>query len=359
MASTSSITPDGTIVTITGNTTTPSSTYNDLLDDVNNDEISTTSNLSKLLHANGIYRRSDFNDFNSFYIFPRNDPYKVLGTTREYIFVTKPDLHIFNSENAGVLNDQLATTPFFKMLMDNGYSDTVLKNLQYNLVGASRSPFIPLFTNYKTSNLELSSINSEDVETGTNMYGTKMAYRSSSYRSDEYTDFSIEFKDNRFLDCYLWFKAYDVYEKRKAEGKISPLYDEYAVYKIISDQMTIFKFIVGEDGESIVHWSCIWGAYPKSVPREAFSDMPADGNLRFTVNWHGSFQDDMDPLIIKHFNKLCDLQLSASSGNKTLIDLYDSDINQVTGEASICPYIAAPTKSLLSPYKRYRLLWYK
>ena len=58
------------------------------------------ASLQRLLRANGIYRRSDFDDFNSFYIFPRNDPYKMFGTTREYVFITKPDLHIFGDTNS-------------------------------------------------------------------------------------------------------------------------------------------------------------------------------------------------------------------------------------------------------------------
>ena len=86
-------------------------------------------NLHDLLNANGIFRPEDYDDYNSFYVFPRNDPYKMLGTTREYIFITKPDLHIFGTrgKNNGVpdynrdtpltdnynLNPELRAVPFF------------------------------------------------------------------------------------------------------------------------------------------------------------------------------------------------------------------------------------------------------
>lgn len=333
---------------------TQKTAYGNLVTETVNDMTTDSSQLSRLLRANGVFNRSDFShDFDRFYIFPRNDPYKMLGTTREYVFVTKPDLHIFNNSDTGTLNPELSQDPFFVMLMDMGYNDTVLKSLEYSC--AANMPFVPILSNYKTSNLELNSINAEDVETATNMYGTKLSYRSSSYRSDEYTDFSIEYKDNKYLDCYLWFKAYDVYEKRKAEGKISPTHEEYAIYKILSDQMTIFKIVVGEDGETIVFWSCMWGCYPKTVPRETFSDLPADGQLKFTVQWHCAFQDDMDPLILTHFNKLCAMQAGSTPIG---MDLYDSEIHAVTGELARCPYIAGPVSTPLSPYKHYMLRWF-
>ena len=180
-----------------------------------------------------------------------------------------------------------------------------------------------------------------------------MSYRNSSYRSDEYNDFSIEFSDTKYLDCYLWFKTYDVYERKKAEGRITPTKQEYTLNKIISDQITIFKFIVGEDGETLIHWSCFWGCYPKSVPRDTFSELPADGQLKFTINWHCSFQDDMDPLIIRHFNKLSDIMLSGTGAQ--IAPVYDEEIHAV-----LCPKIAYMDKSAYknSPYSRYVMHWY-
>lgn len=349
--------PDGSIVTTT-NTGDASKRQQDRDNLINEYEEDSRGNggIAKLLRANGIFRREDFDDYNRFYLFPRNDPYRMLGTTREYVFFTKPDLHIFNNGDVGTLNDDIVNDPFFKDLHDRGYNKTILKDLQYSTDGYM-VPFITILSNYKTSNLELQSINSEDMESPINMYGTRLSYRNSSYRSDEYVDFSIEFKDNRYLDCYLWFKAYDAYERKKAEGRITPVHEEYIWNKIISDQMTIFKFVVGEDGETLVHWSCIWGCYPKSVPRETFSDLPADGQLRFTVNWHGSFQDDMDPVILSHFNWLCKQQFD--SGSLETMDLYDEDIQAVTGEYAITPYIEGPYTSGITDYKQYRLIWKK
>ena len=98
-------------------------------------------NLHDLLNANGIFRPEDYDDYNSFYVFPRNDPYKMLGGTREYIFITKPDLHIFGArgKNNGVpdynretpltdnynLNPELRSVPFFLDLYNRGYRSEI------------------------------------------------------------------------------------------------------------------------------------------------------------------------------------------------------------------------------------------
>ena len=349
MAITTTNITSSTGATIEVDTPTVDATYGGLL--------STTSTadtlLQKTLRGNGIYERSDLKDFDYFYIYPRLDPFKSLGPTREYVFFTKPDLHIFNGYDSGTLNTEIANMPFFRDLMSRGYGKTVLRDLQYSI--DKSTPFVRLLSNYKTSNLDLSSISVDDVETGSNMYGTKIFYRKASDHSDEESDFSIEFKDNKYLDCYLWFKVFDMYEQKKYQGKISPPSDDYIRNKILHDQMSIFKFIVGEDGETIIHYSAIYGCYPKTTPRDTFSDMPSDGNLRFTVQWKGTFQQDMDPMIIKHFNNIAQTSSGYSSSSSN-ISLYNQDIGCVTGESVKIPQIAIESVSN-SDYLAYKLHW--
>ena len=68
--------------------TNGSAIYADLLQKTNLDIDNSASDLARFIRANGIYQRNDFDDFNTFYLFPRMDPYKMLGTTREYVFFT-------------------------------------------------------------------------------------------------------------------------------------------------------------------------------------------------------------------------------------------------------------------------------
>ena len=306
----------------------------------------------KLMRSNGIYSKGDLDWNNTFYRFPRNDPYNFLGPTKEYVFFTKPDLHIFSSNDTSVLNSELENIPIFVDMMNRGYNKTVLRDLQYS--SDTSTPFIRLLSNAKSSNIELSPINVDDTETASNMYGTKMFYRKASDRSDEEADFSIEFSDSKWLEVYLWFKLFDIYEQRKYEGKITPPRQWYIEHKVLHDQMTIFKFIVGEDGETIVHYSRKQGCYPKSVPREAFSDPSSDGGLRFSTQWKCTFQDDSDPIILAHFNKLS----QSISAQGELVPLWDSTISGISGENVEQPFIYTQSNTI-NIYKTYKLLWRK
>ena len=339
-------------------------------------------NLHNLLNANGIFYPEDYDDYNSFYIFPRNDPYKMFGTTREYLFITKPDLHIFGARNKsnGVpdynnnsslvnnyeLNPELRSVPFFLDLYNRGYR-SVLTSLQksaYLTTGEVNSPFVNLLSNYKNSNVDLSDIIVGEEETASNIYATRLFYRKPSDSADEDNEFSIEFKDNKYLSCYLWFKAYDLYEQQKYHGMVTPTDINYIKYKILSDQMTVFKIVVGEDGETIVYWACLWGCYPKSVPRSSFSDLPTDGQLKFTVNWKATFQQDMDPMILTHFDTLCKEYKASNKGNFITMNLYDSDIGAMTGKKAVIPGIVKSSKRLIKdgydfkPKYDYLLKWY-
>ena len=172
----------------------------------------------------------------------------------------------------------------------------------------------------------------------------------------------MEFKDNKYLDCYLWFKAYDLYERLKYQGKVFPSNTNYIQHKILTDQMTVFKFIVADDNETILHWTCLWGCYPTAVPRATFSDLPTDGQLKFTVNWRATFQADMDPLILEHFNLLCEYYIYNTTVKLKPLPIYDSDpdVLKVTGEKAVIPYIVTANdikNTNVDGHKMHLLKW--
>lgn len=323
---------------------TKDSAYQSIIDETNAD-----GNLIKVMHANGIYDRSDFNDWGTFYRFQRMDPYRLAPNSKEYIFITKPDLHIFEG-SADTLNPEIAGNAFFVDLMTRGYG-TVLKNLQYSV--DTSCPFIRAFTNLKRSNVDLTAITAGDQDTASNMFNTKMTYRKSSFSSDEDADFNIEFEDSKYLEVYLWFRAFDEYERKKFEGRVTPPSQSYTFNKILHDQMTLFKFIVGENGEDIIHYSRITGCYPKNVNRDAFGDMPDDGHIKLTTSWKGTFVKDMDPEIIAHFNKLVSANGVSGTG---YVDVWDDSIQAISGEDVTMPYISVDYVPN-SDYLQYRLKW--
>ena len=203
--------------------------------------------------------------------------------------------------------------------------------------GDSTSKFINLLSNTVRSNLDLPGISADEYETSANIYGTALSYRTTSHKSDEAYDFSLEFEDTKYLEVYMFFKLFDEYERRKYFGEIKPN-EKYIYRKILHDQISIYKFVVGEDGETLIYWAKLYGCYPKGIPRDSVSDLTSNGPLKFSVSWRAQFVDDMDPQILMDFNRLV---LHKYNNTKDL-DLYNQDIKGPDGRWAQIPYIAVP-----------------
>src|SRR5699024_4748182 len=133
----------------------------------------------------------------------------------------------------------------------------------------------PLLSNAVTSSLELPGISADYIDTAKNVYQTSISYRGTSFKSDQDFEFSLDFKDSKFLDVYMYFKMYDEYERLKWLGQVSPKL-EYIKNKILHDQFSIYKFIVAEDGMTLLYFARVTGVYPTSVPREAMSNIEGE-----------------------------------------------------------------------------------
>lgn len=297
----------------------------------------------------GIYRRQDMHMLDAFHRFPRIDPYRAIPTNREYAFFVKPNLHLFNGTDSGTLNPELQEFPFFASLLARGYGP-LMAQLEADV--DKSHPFINILTNRKIGNIDMPTIQAEDIETGQNFYGTRLKYRRGTERSDEECDFSVEFEDTKYLEIYLLFKIFDEYEKRKWYGQITPPNDWYIENKILHDQIAVYKFVVGEDGESLIYWAKFTGVYPVVIPRDIFSDIPQDGHLKLTVQFRAMFVEDMMPNIISDFNAI-----SAPNGLGKLIPLWDLNIQGVSGENVYIPRIGTTVKSA-EGYSGFSLVWY-
>ena len=298
-----------------------------------------SSGLLKYVKANGLGigpgRVSQTEKYQKFARYERLDPNNWMGATREFIFFTTPDLQLFKGPtlNPSIASNALMVEAFKR------YND-VLQSLSYSACGR---PFVNLLSNYKRSNVDLPDINTaSDYETSKNILGSSLFYRGTSYESDENHEFSVEFEDTKYLEVYMWFRLFDEYERMKHYGLVDFIDDNYLNGKIIHDQMAMYKFIVGEDGESIIHYSKFIGVYPKNVPRSTFSDLPADGNVKFTINFKAAFVEDMDPNIILDFNEVAK---KIPAGDPKLGGFID-EFNGWSGEFMQRPYIALPPTML-------------
>ena len=321
---------------------------------------SSSSDVKAAIMAHGIYDRYDMDWHKKFTRFGIIDPNNSMTNTREYIFITKPDLCLFDVNGNGV-NPILANNPFFVDAISR-YTN-MAKQLQSS-VSAGDGPFMNVLSNSVTSSLDIPGITAEDIETAGNIMGTRMSYRGTSYKSDINTDFNLEFEDTKYLDIYMLFKMYDEYEKLKWNAALdfskcgSDRWQNYIINKVLHDQVSIYKFVVAEDGYRIIYWARITGCYPNNIPREAFGDMSGGGPQKLTVGWKGHFVRDMDPVVIYQFNQIVSGMVNKSSGD---LPLFNSSGHIMEGTWASIPYVHIQNVATSShgTRKEYYLRWRK
>lgn len=274
--------------------------------------------------------------FNQTFRFGMYNPFGQISTAREFVFFTKPDLHIFKTDDKTMqvyrdqLNDGLGSY-FWSELTTT--KKRIVESLQASYTAndvKARDPFNHLLQNTLVSNLEVPSLNAPSIETSTNTYGVSLTYRGSSEDSDDGPEFSLEFKDDRYLNVYTFFRAYEEYETLKKHGIIKPQL-QYIYNKILHDQFCIYKFIVDEDMETIIYWGKYYGVYPTSLPRDAFNNDNFQDGLSFSINFKAAFYEDMRPEILFDFNKVSKEMFDSCTHR---IDIYNDSLMRFDGRAA-------------------------
>ena len=310
-----------------------------------------------IITDNGMPTKGDIDYYSNFYRFGLFDPYNEPDSGREFLFFTKPDLYICKSSNQ--LSDELANYPFFMELIERW--PNVIRQLQGNarVFPDDKNPFMFLLSNMVTSSLDLPSLSGKTVETPANIFGISYEYRWTSEASDDNHTFSLEFKDTKNLDVYMLFRAYEEYEILKAQGVVKLYnnsdYIKYIEQRTLHDQIGVYKFIVAEDMETIMHYSYFCGTMFTSLPRESFNDADFHEGIKYGIDMKTAFVEDMNPLILSDFNNLVDSYNSSfSSSNEAPV--FNQQIDMADLRAVSSPYIV---EGSYNNKKYYKLKWYR
>lgn len=296
-----------------------------------------------LYHSNGLFEEAEIRKgiYNKRYRYGLINPYQNLSNCREFLFFTKPDLNIFERTDSGMvkaslkMNDDLSAYSFWTE-MEKKFPE-VLQCLQItcgNSSGIAVDPFNHLLENTVQSNIDVPSISSELIETPSNMYGVNFGYRGSSEASDDGFDFSLEFKDTKFLPVYHFFKAYEEYEKLKHHGVIGP-WIGHIMNKVLHDQYCIYKFLTLDDMETIVYYAKYYGVKSKNLPRDAFGNVNFDNGLSYSVEFNAAFVEDMNPEILIDFNYISYEYWKTKRHTINIYDAVGDRVNMTPAQSAI------------------------
>ena len=327
------------------------------------------SDLYKLaLHGSNIFQRDEIRLYNKIYRFGLVNPYNAVSTTREYLFFTKPDLNIIGRDNltgsftrtrsngqvvTNELTDDLYYIPFWKDL----FSDRL------NTIRMLQNSFNPgwniLLQNSVISNLEIPGIEGTVIDSPVNDYGVGFQYRGTSEASDDSLEFALEFKDSKWLDIYYFFKAYEEYEILKHHGTVTP-WEPYIVNRILHDQFAIYKFVVGDDMETLLYWGKLYGVMPMNLPREVFSQADFTNGLSYSINFKAAFFEDMKKDILIEFNDLSKsfaAQNNINPNDLLQYETYNSSVGMSDFRPATYAYIAKYKSNYAPGGFVYKLKW--
>ena len=282
-------------------------------------------NTKMIMHQNLLFDRNEIKWYDHFNRYGCIDLYDTDQVIKEVLFFTKPDLYIYDGDkldNNNMLSPSLKKIPFFTDAAKR--HPKALAQLQYGIKDENgyQSPFMALLSNAVTSKMDLPTIQTEFNQSTPNIYATAIDYRSHSIKSDNSYDFTLSFMDTAYLEIYTMVKAYDEYMRMQKIGDIDfgeSRYKDYITDRIINDQFSVYKFLVGSDGETILYYAKATGVFFTDVPRADFGD-PGNDGFKFSLNFHANFIEDNNPLILREFNAI-------SPANPTIqepIDVYNA-----------------------------------
>ena len=279
-----------------------------------------------IMASNLLFTQNDADWYNKCNRYGWINPFEHDKVTREFLFFTKPDCYIFTSNTTdssklagGVKNNSVIAEVAKRM-------PKVLGQLQYSVKDPDGkiNPFMYLLTNAVNSKLDLPSISAESQESTKNIMGTSIQYRSHSLKSDNGYDFSLSFSDTAYLEVYNLAKCYDEYMRMVKLGEVvfSDTYEsKYILNRVIPEQFSIYKFLIGSDGETILYYAKLTGCYFVDVPRSDFGD-PGD-EFKYSLSFHAQHVEDSNPQILKEFS------LIANNKSTNYMTVYDEKTGMV------------------------------
>lgn len=257
------------------------------------------------------------------------DGFAYLDGLRGYLFMSRPDLNLFEN---GVLNEQASTKLSFNEFAGSKRQPdsihlAIAKMLQRN-TGYPSSFIIPITNRAKgyTPNDQIL----ETLDIGETFYGSKVRYGRHTGQSRGTGSFTLTFEDDKYLTLYkliaLWIEYIDmVYygDMKPTDTNIRQNILDYAgSFFFLAVRMTAEPVPVSststekKNGYEIVYWEKLTGVFPSTRNDSAFAYTKGQPiSPEFSVQFEYSMKSKsgiLDPYVLSEFNEMNRWQHNAS-----------------------------------------------
>lgn len=227
-------------------------------------------------------------------------PETYLSKSFSHVFFTRPDLNIITAKGANnyVLHKQVDNDPLFYSIFKR--NPRILESLTRTYTG--KHDFQPFLSNVAES-FELSDEFIKTVEHGETLTGYKVQYGKNNIESNTAGTFTISYSDDNNASAYLSHKAWMEYISKVSRGELSPKRD-YILKKILDYACSVYYFLCGPDGETIIYWAKFFGVFPTNTPSSTLS-WAKGSNVKvpqFNINYAYSWKEESIPLTLAEFN---------------------------------------------------------
>lgn len=282
-------------------------------------------------------------------------PDDTISSARFFLFMTKPDLNIVS--NGGTTSEDLGSIPLQSMA--NTHPE-VLRMLSYSTCsGEYGGVFLPIISN-RCNGYDVPDITLKTQEFGETFRGWKFIYGRHTVDSRSRYDFSLSFDDNRDGTIYNLIRAWVQYIEDVNIGSIKTK-PQYIMNRVLDYAVSVYFFIVSEDGETIIYYSKDTGVFPTSIPSSAYSmdKEGKKGGFNLSVQFASMVHEEMNPAILHDFNGISNINVSNNVGGNTG-KLGDENVNYKVNVESVVTSVGTTWVSnpmVVSQKGKFKLKW--
>lgn len=253
------------------------------------------------------YDERHLNRINRFRLLPTNSGL----STKSFIFMTRPDLHLYDEDettgviNSYAMNPDLKRLPTFKYIARLKGLQSIMGSLQYSTrVPSNNTPWLSVISNQATG---YSPINREmdTTEIGETFHGNKIIYIEPTFNHKIAGRVTIPFRERRDLSLYYTLKMWIEYMQAVTLGKCSPR-RKHIIDMTLDYAVSLYFIQTDETMENILYWEKLVGVIPLSVPDSFFEwDEKSPGkNMEYSIEFAYSMRVVQDEMSLYEINNL-------------------------------------------------------